>query len=501
LASRLWLYAVLVIACVVYVYFVSAGGVRNWPVYGVYLDFQADAFRAGHSYLAHQPAPELVRAQDPYNSVNIRYWALDLSYFRGKYYCYWGPVPALFQAAGKALLGITRTIGDQYIGLFSACLTVLGGGLIIERMGRRLFGRVPRSVLIFGILAFAFANPMLHNVTTAGTYQSAILAGQAFLIPGVLFAFDAVWHAGTSSARRYRLWLAGLCWGLALGSRVTVLPAVAFLIAITALAEGWLAERRWLRTFVNALCLGVPVAVTGLALLWYNQLRFGNPMEFGLNLQLSGYPRLEHFDAQYTLPNLYSYALRPFASSCQFPYLYQVWRPSLEDAFPAGFKLPKVYYMTDEPVVGWLLVVPITWFMVFAFTLLPRPLGLRLRQGRVYLWCLASFSALSSLTGLTAMGVYGATMRYLSDVTPGLVLLGLLGAFALRAHRFGQMAPKLSSSAIALLASATIVFGCILGYQGYNGHFHKYNPELDTRLVNAFSFCGNTKPKLPPFMP
>src|SRR6188768_1476291 len=284
LKARLWLVVVLVLACAVYVYFASAGGMRNWPVYGIYLDLQADAFRLGHLYVPLEPARELVQAADPYDRVNIRYWALDLSYFRGRYYVYWGPLPALLQAAVKALLGITHVVGDQYIGLYSACLATLGGGLIIERMARRLFGSVPKFVVVFGILAFAFANPMLHNVTTAGTYQSAILAGQAFLIPGVLFAFDAVWHAGTSSARRYRLWLAGLCWGLALGSRVTVLPAVAFLIAITALAEGWLAERRWLRTFVNALCLGVPVAVTGLALLWYNQLRFGNPMEFGLNL-------------------------------------------------------------------------------------------------------------------------------------------------------------------------------------------------------------------------
>src|SRR6478752_2867949 len=501
LKARLWLVVVLVLACAVYVYFASAGGMRNWPVYGIYLDLQADAFRLGHLYVPLEPARELVQAADPYDRVNIRYWAPDLSYFRGRYYVYWGPLPALLQAAVKALLGITHVVGDQYIGLYSACLATLGGGLIIERMARRLFGSVPKFVVVFGILAFAFANPMLHNVTTAGTYQSAILAGQGWLLPGLALAFEAVWHGGTDAARRYRLLLAGVCWAFAVGSRVTVLPTVALFIGATALAESWGSERRWRKALVNSLWLGVPVAATGFALLAYNQLRFGNPFEFGLKLQLSGYPRLERFESQFWLPNLYSYTFRPFALSCQFPYVFQEWWISSSTAFPSWMTLPKGYYNMDEPVIGWLRAVPITWFIGFALLLVPRPRALHFRHGRVYLWCLVSFSALASLTGLTALGVYATTMRYLSDVTPGLVLLALLGAFALRASRFGLLAPKLTSTTIALLASATIVFGCLLGYQGYAGHFHKYNPELDAKLVQTFSFCGNSKPIVPRFSP
>jgi len=499
LRSRLWLLLVLLAACALYFYFISAGGIRNWPVYGNYLDLQADAFRTGHLYLPLKPAPELLSAADPRDRVNIRYWALDLSYFRGKYYCYWGPVPALFQALVKSLLGIKHGIGDQYIGLTAACLNMLAGGLIIERMGRRLFGAVPRVALIFGILAFACANPMLHNVTTAGTYVSAILSAQAWLALGVLFAFDAVWHAGTSAARRYRLWLAGLSWGLALGSRVTVLPTVAVLIFATALAEGWVSERRWLKTFLNSLWLGIPVAIVGVSLLVYNKLRFDDPLQFGLNLQLSGYAPMR-FELKYWLPNLYIYSLHDFVASCQFPYVFQTWRMTPSTVFPEGFPLPSDYN-TDEPVVGWLRAVPITWFIGLALWFIPRGPARRLRHGRVYLWCLISFGVMGSLTGLGSIGSYAATMRYLADITPGLVLLGLLGAFALRASRFGLIAHRLTTSAIVVLASATIAMGCALGYQGYNGHFHKYNPELDSKLVKALSFCGNEKPKVPRFWP
>jgi len=499
LKSRLWLLLVLALVCSVYVYFVSAGGRRHWPVYGNYLDLQADAFRSGHLYLPLEPAPELLRAANPRDRVHIRHWALDLSYYRGRYYCYWGPTPAIFQALAKTLLGIKRSIGDQYIGLLSACLLSLSGALIIERMWRRLFGAVPLAVLAFGVLAFAFANPMLHNVSTAGTYQSAILCGQAWLVSGVVFAFDAVWYAGTSAAHRQRQLLAGLCWGLALASRVTVLPTIAVLIGVTALAEGWVDERRWFKSFLNALYLGAPVAIVGASLLVYNKLRFDDPLQFGLNLQLSGYPPMR-FERQFWLPNLYSFTLRPFVESCKFPYLFQRWRLDPADVLPKGLAVP-AGYNTDEPVVGWLRAVPLTWLLGLAFLFVPRPGALWLRHRRVYLWCLASFCAMATLSSVMAVGSYAVTMRYLSDLTPGLVLLALLGAFALRAHRFGLMAPKLVSSTIVLLASATIVLGLILGYQGYGAHFRKYNPKLDAKLVKAFSVCGDTNPKPPRYWP
>lgn len=502
-----WLAVVVLATWIIYYWFGSAGGNASWPVWGSYLDLQAEGFRAGHTYVPIAPPPELINAADPYDRVNIRYWALDLSYYRGRYYTYWGPVPALFQALIKALMGIDRVIGDQYIGFVSACLTSLVGAVLIERCGRRLFDGISRSALCFCILAFACANPILHNVATAGVYQSAILASQAWLMAGLLVAFEVVWHAGTNNARRWRLLLCGLCWGLALGSRVTVGLPIAALIAVTALASGWTYRRRWLSALSAALWLGLPVLATGLGLLAYNKVRFDDYLEFGLNLQLSGYPRL-HFEREYWLPNLYAYSLRPWVQSCQFPWLYQVWWMK-EGAFPDWFPLP-AGYMVDEPVVGWLRAVPLTWLLPFALLGLPRlaelrdrsrPAELRDRRSRAHLWCLVAFGACASLSGLTAMGVYGATMRYLSDVTPGLVLFAALGAMTLGSHRYALLAPRLVAAVIASLSMATMLLGLLFGYQGYGGQFHKNNPTLDASLVKLLSVCGKSKPEVPRYMP
>ena len=481
----------------VYAFYVSAG-TDPWPVYGVYHDLQADGFLRGQLSLPLEPAPELLKAKNPYDSVNMRYWSLDASYYKGKYYIYWGPVPALVQAAAKWLWHVRKPVGDQYVTLFFLCVGFLCGALVIRRMARRLFPGLPRWLLVAGVLAFAFANPTPHAAATASTYHAAIVAGQAWLVAGLVFAFDAVWHAGSPRATNWRLLAAGVCWALAIGSRVTLGLPVACLIPITAVAEAFASERRWLRSIVVMLWLGVPVALASAGLLFYNYLRFDHFLEFGSKLQLSGFPLLRVAPA-YMPVNLYSYALRPWATSCQFPFLFQEWRA--EASFPK-FLLPlPAGYLSPEPVVGFMVAVPLCWLTPLAFVWAPRLREPVTRRTRAYLFCLLSFTALATVSGLVALGVYGSTMRYLSDTAYGLVLLSLLAAFGLRMHPLARHARRPVAVGVGALAAVTVAGGLLLGYQGYNGHFHRYNAELDRALVKALSFCGASKPVVPHFLP
>jgi len=499
--DRAWLPLTVLLGCAVYVYFLSAGGVQRWPVYGWYHDLLADGFRSGHLYIPRAPDPELIAAKNPYDPINSNHWLFDASYFKGKYYVYWGPFPALLQAAAKTVLGIKRSIGDQYVALFFLCVGNLFGALLVERLARRLFSKVPRLLIILGAFALFFANPTLHAVTTAGTYHTAIVSAQTCLLGGLVAAFDSVWYAGTPKDRGWKLAFAGLGFGLALACRITVAPAVVVFCVATLLANAWDAERRIRKLLRNALWLGAPLLVISCALLTYNKLRFESWLEFGTNVMTSGLPPL-HFSLEslaHLLPNLYSYMLRPAVLSCQFPYVFQVWSMSPAEAFPKGFTLPNDY-MVMEPVVGWLLVVPLTWLIPFALVLVPRPFSLRQRYARTYLWCLVVFSALASATGLIALAIYGATMRYLNDVTFGLVLVALLGGYALRAHSIGRRLPRATTAVFGILACASIVLGMLLGYQGYNGQFHKVNPALDSVLVEKLSVCAGPA-RVPRYQP
>jgi len=39
----------------------------------------------------------------------------------------------------------------------------------------------------------------------------------------------------------------------------------------------------------------------------------------------------------------------------------------------------------------------------------------------------------------------------------------------------------------------------LIGYQGYNGQFHAFNPELDAKLVKSLSVWWDSKPVVPKF--
>ncbi len=460
----------------------------DWPVYGVYHDLQADGFLHGHLSLPIQPDPHLLSAKNPYDYSNVNYWWLDASYFRGKYYIYWGPVPALGDAAVKWLLGIRRSLGDQYVGFFFQCLTLWCGALLVERVVTRLFSSRARGLIVLGVLVFALAHPSPHGVATLSTYHTAIIAAQAWLCFGLIFAFDAVWHAGDNGPGWWRFALAGFGWALALGSRVSVLLAIALLIPLTALAEAWPSRTPVRRFITSSLLLGAPVAAAGIGLLTFNKLRFDNWFEFGSKIQLSAYPIA--FSAVYIPANLWSYALRPWKLSCEFPYLDQVWNMGWGAAFPRWFPMPPGRYDVIEPVVGWLIAVPFTWLIPFAFVFAPRKWRGAGRRDRTYLFCVFAFGVLASMTGIITLLIYGATMRYLGDVSSGLVLLGVLGAGALRFHRWGEAAPRAVSGVVTALAVVSMGIGLLLGYQGYNRHFHSFNPKLDREIVMTLSTCG-----------
>jgi hypothetical protein len=497
LRERLWLVVLIPVVCYVYVFFASAGH-NHLQGYGDFHALTADAFRAGRLHISYRPAAELLSAKNPYDTANMRYWLLDASYYQGKYYTYWGPVPALLLAITKTALGIRYGVGDPHLAVFFCCLTFIAGALLVERIGRRLFPGLPRRYVILGASVFAFANPMLHAVTTPSFYHVAIMAAQAWLLLGLIVAFDVVSEVRTGASRTIGLLLASTSWALAIASRVTVALTVVVFVVALALAASWSLRRRLFAIVKTTLIVAAPLALVSALLLMHNEARFGSYFEFGTNVMLSAFPTFR-ISSSYLLPNLYSYVLRPFETSCEFPYVFQVWRMGAA-AFPTGYVMP-VGYMVVEPVVGFLRGNPIAWLVPVSVLFMPRPFDSGSARHRTYAFCLVTFSALAALTGLIGFAVYGATMRYLNDVGSGIVLLGLMGTFALRSHRIGRTVPVATGVLVGALATASIFIGTALGYHGYNSHIERFNPELHEKIAGALSVCGKSVPDVPRYDP
>jgi hypothetical protein len=487
----------LLLAAFVYVFLGTCGTFRHWQIYNAYFDLQAEGFRHGHLSIAASPSRELLSKANPRDWSYQNLWLFDVSLYRDKYYLYWGPFPAIVQALVKSALRIRGIIGDQYLvfGFFLSAATC--GALILNRMARLL--DVPRTLLALGILAFAFANPAPYLVGNAGVYQAAVGAGQACLLAGVAMAFCAVWHAQSGHPQRLRLVWAGVAWALALASRVSLAPAIALLMMTTVLTTSLSSRWDWKRFVGEAASLGIPVACGFLALLLYNKARFDSWFEFGTSKQLTTYPF--RFSPKYFAINAYSYLLKPYETSCRFPFVLEYWDIAAR-GIPASMKVPDGYLLR-EPVVGLLRVVPCAWLLPIPVALTlggawtkvsgasgSKPEGLGGCPFHVYAFCTVSFAIAGTVTAVAQLGLYMATMRYLADVTSGLVLLGILGAWTLRAVlRDSAWMRRAASGLSGGLCIATIVFGLLLGYQGYGMNFHVYNPDLHTKIVRALSVC------------
>jgi hypothetical protein len=494
-----WLALALLCAAslIAYVFYASAGLWWPWKTHSSFYDQLAEGFRAGHLYLSVAPPPALVAQANPFQASNRPLWLWDASLYGGHYYMYWGPLPALLLAAVKTIFRMSRAIGDQYVMVALAAGQLVAGVVLVARMARRLFPGLPPILVGAAALVFACANPMPFMLGRAAVYEGAIVGGQAFLLLGLVLAFDAIWD-GEQARRpsRARLAAAGVAWAAALACRASLAPAVALLV----LATGGLApcppEGRWRARLGAALAVGLPVAAAVMALLAYNRARFGAWLEFGLGYQLTTIQLLK--GARYLPANVYSYAFRPMETSCHFQFVKAVWEMGAR-AFPRWLHPPRDYWI-HEPLIGasgsiawgWLSLgaaLPVGRAARATWTVRAPGPSLDDRRARGLLWCAAALAIAATAGILPALTFFTSTMRYLGDAAPGIVLLGTLGAWSLVDELGRWRWPRRAAVLLCLLLAAhTVAVGLLLGFQGYHQAIRWQNPALWQRLT-AISIC------------
>jgi hypothetical protein len=199
--------------------------------------------------------------------------------------------------------------------------------------------------------------------------------------------------------------------------------------------------------------------------------------------------------------NIYSYLVRPMTVSCQFPFVSAPQQIGPR-GFPASWKFPEGYF-TPEPTAGIFNSAPWNLLSIVAFGLAIWMIFRRYRsdrtfvpsdhRGRVELWCIATFAVMSTLPIVSVIGASFSTMRYLGDIATGMLLLSTWGAWTVYSRTRG-MKPVWRWSALIVgagLATSTVVFGVLLGVQGYDEMFKVHNPALYKLLVQRLSLCGS----------
>jgi hypothetical protein len=473
----------------VYFWYITAGK-WVWTPLTYYFDHLADAFLQGSTSLLEKPPAALAALANPYkfaNRVGIEYiW--DASYFRGNYYLYWGPVPALTAAAIKYLRQMALD-DQQLVFLFMAELTVVMAALL-HWLRTTFLPKVPAWSAALLILAGMLSLPALWIINRPSVYEGAIAGGQFFLILGLYSGLRGMF----STRKAGWMVLAGLAWVASIGCRVNNAAAIAWLVVVTLL---YLVRQRnrpfdWI---LPGLCLCLPLLFWGLGLGAYNFARFGTVLEFGHRYQLTARGLPENYNdissVRYILPNLYNLLVRSFHyNPREFPFI-QI--PSInESLWPAFIHLPP-HYLSDEPAAGIFKVVPIFWVILLPLLIPARSVWNRLRNipaktsppshpSLPWVWWMAGGAALCILGSLSIF--IASNLRYLMDLVPLLTILSAL-SFWWTLQLLGESRPWKIVLCILLifLGVASIIYGLLAGFGEYPFRFQTINPQLYTEIA------------------
>jgi len=491
---EIWAVGGVVLVVLISFWYITSGS-WGWASYTRYFDQLADAFLSGSLALLEKPSNQLVALANPYdyhNRAGIKYlW--DASLYHGKFYLYWGPVPAVLAAVVKLIHPVE--VQDQYLVMFFLSGLTLVLAVLLYWLRQTFFPRSPAWTVLLFILIGGLSTPMLWLINRPSVYEAAIAGGEFFLILGLYAALRGMLTQPVAGWG----WLiaAGLAWGAAVGCRVNDAIAVIWLAGLTCLYIILRGKQPWKWVF-PALCLGVPLLAWACGMGWYNLARFGNLLETGHRYQLTG-PALPAIYNQvvsihYILPNLYNSLFRPLVYSWnEFPF---VFAPNITDKmWPRFIHLPEHYYYT-EPVAGIFLSIPLFWLVIL-------PILGPLRAGWNWLnrrsveqanpahpllpwiyWLIAG----AVLCNLGSLSIFiSSTMRYLADVVPLMTILTSLCVWwGLDFFRERSGARRLLLVVVFALGLVSVLIALFVNFHVSGQRFEANNPHLYRAIAQFF---------------
>ena len=238
----------------------------------------------------------------------------DWAVYQGRRYGYWGLLTPLLMVPCVACWGVG--ISDQLIGALCGALNVGLFYWLLRRVERT--GLCPMSAACRVTLTLLLAlGTSLFWLSCAGQVWFTI---QVVTLAAVLLAMLAACAAGNGVGQYV---LAGACFGAAiLGRSVVIFLGLFFITLIWQRCRA--DERPWLRSFLlRATAFCGPLAGALGVQAWYNDARFGDVTQSGLDIQIrtAGNPRFQKEYEQYGAFSLHYWPknFKHYFWNCRFP--------------------------------------------------------------------------------------------------------------------------------------------------------------------------------------
>lgn len=374
----------------------------TWKAHAQY-EHLADALLDGHFYLNDQPPEYLVNMENPYDSTlrgNLQSetgeeFLFDFAFYDGKYYCYFGIVPALlFFVPFKWIMGYHLQTWIPVV--FCALLYCIVSFVFMYEIVKKYFKKISIGLYILMTSVFIAASEILYLAHFGNVYSMPIMLGLLLGITGLSFWI----HASRFNPLKKRyLVLGALCIALIVGCRPQL--AIVLLFAFPIFWEQIKAKEFFSKKgLANTCSVILPFCIIGVMLMYYNYARFGSPFDFGANYNLTSNDMTHKgIVMSRNFLGLYEYFLQPLNIKSKFPFWQTI---DLQTEYQG--------YISSEPMLGGYLfmnLISVFSFGIFKFNEI-------LKKQKIY--ALSFFSFVSAFIIVEAtIQMSGLTQRYMSD--------------------------------------------------------------------------------------
>jgi hypothetical protein len=511
---------ILLVACISFLYVLTAGTngvplitnvstsdyfsvIRDsdiYPEFGRehygYYNLLADAFLSRHLYLPIEPDPKLLELDNPYDAkANAPYRLHDASLKNGHFYFYFGPVPALLLFSPFRILGIGMMSEPLACSILYILILILSYEMVCTLCGKS--GIKPGWWNPFAAITIGLGGNALFILRRPVVYEVAILSGCVLALLAIRFLIE---YLLAKSGSKWLIFITGAFISLSMGCRPNsiILAPVAGLCLLIFLFKK--KPRPTYATIFGVLCiLAIPIIVGGALLLLYNYQRYGQALEFGMNLQLTavGAPNvafskktsfLTHFiaDPNLIISNLIYYFIIPPKIQDIFPFI----SAAQDRLFLGDIKLHGV-----DSMVGFLISCPI---IPIGIILIIINIFLSNKRYILFIAILPSLFGFASLIGLSILFT-NATMRYFGDFLPLIIISSVMGCIFIItiSNKFLKI---LLFPVIWIFLIFCSTINIAIGQTGYYDLFRRGEPELYYRIEDflqpiADKFFVLNKPK------
>ena len=274
-----------------FVIYLALAALRQSP-FGVtqtaYFNYLADSFLHGQLHLRLLP-PTLH----------------DLSFFQGRYYLYWPPMPAIVLAPFVAVFGVH--FSDIFFTILLASVNVGIVALLLRAATREKLIESDEVMRALLVLFFAFGTVQITLALFGRVWFTAQQIG--FFFVGLAYLVALLWEG------RFAFFVTGLLIACAMLTRNHLL-FVGIWPAWHLLRKYWEHRPRPYASFALFL---LPILVLGLLFLGYNYVRFESPFELGIRYHrmhpffVEDYQKYGAFNIHYLPINFfYQYIRYPF---------------------------------------------------------------------------------------------------------------------------------------------------------------------------------------------